>query len=92
MALLGRWALRPQAYPLRLTPMRLVDIVASLNALKGLGCWERIAKVSGVDYSTIARIARGEIPNPGVVTCERISAAVAEVKSEPSKGRGEYVV
>jgi transcriptional regulator with XRE-family HTH domain len=71
--------------------MRLVDIVASLNALKGSGAWKHIAQVSGVDYSTLVRIARGEIPNPGVITCERIAAAVAQVKTEPPKGRVEYV-
>jgi transcriptional regulator with XRE-family HTH domain len=71
--------------------MRLVDIVAGLNSLKGQGLWARVAKVSGVDYSTLSRIVRGDIPNPGVVTCERIEAAIAQVKAEPAKGGSEYV-
>jgi hypothetical protein len=72
--------------------MRLVDIVASLKALKGKGSWQRIAEISGVDYSTLSRIARGEIPNPGVITCERIDAAIQAIDSaEAPKGRNEYV-
>jgi hypothetical protein len=72
--------------------MRLVDIVANLNALKGSGALKRIAQISGVDYSTIVRIARGEIPNPGVITCERIAAAIQAIDSaEAPKGRNEYV-
>lgn len=57
--------------------MTLRDIVAELGRLKGQGAWSRIAKEANVDYFTVARIARGEFKNPGVLTCERIADAIA---------------
>jgi transcriptional regulator with XRE-family HTH domain len=56
--------------------MKLSQLVAELQKLKGSGGWKRIAQISGVDYDTVARIARGSFPNPGVVTCERIEDAL----------------
>ena len=56
--------------------MTLHQIVTELAHLKGLGAWSRIAKAAHVHYFTVARIARGEFKNPGVLTCERIAAAI----------------
>lgn len=56
--------------------MKLDDLVAELQKLKGSGAWSRVAKAAEVDYFTVARIARGEFENPGIRTCERIAAAL----------------
>jgi hypothetical protein len=66
--------------------MKLETIVAELKQLKGSGCWKRIATASGTDYTTIARIARGDMPNPGVLTCERIADAILAEKAGPPSG------
>jgi hypothetical protein len=57
--------------------MKLETIVAELNRLKHKRRWARIAQSSKTDYTTISRIARGVMPNPGVLTCERIADAIA---------------
>jgi hypothetical protein len=54
----------------------LTELQAALMALKGEGRWSRIAKGAGCTYDTLARIARGDIPNPGILTCERLFAAI----------------
>jgi transcriptional regulator with XRE-family HTH domain len=64
--------------------MRLSELVDELQQLKGSGGWKRIAQTSGVDYDTVARIARGKFPNPGVMTCERIAEAMERLRSEPA--------
>lgn len=63
--------------------MKLSELVVQLQKLKGTGAWGRIAQLSGVDYDTVARIARGSFENPGVVTCERIEEALTIVLREP---------
>lgn len=65
--------------------MRLHQLVSELQKLKGSGEWKRIAQASGVDYDTVARIARGNFPNPGVVTCERIEDALAQLHREQAQ-------
>lgn len=54
----------------------LSAIVTGLQAVKGQGRWEEIARACNVSYSLIARIAQGRIKSPGIVICERISAAL----------------
>ena len=60
--------------------MTLSEIVSVLRELKGSGAWRRVAVASQVDYFTVSRIARGNIANPGVLTCERIAGALAAEK------------
>ena len=36
------------------------------------GRWQSIAKDTGINYFTICRIARGNTPDPGVKTYERL--------------------
>lgn len=56
------------------------QLVAELRALKGSGAWQKVADAAGIHYFTVARIARGEMPNPGIKTCERIEAGLLVVK------------
>lgn len=65
--------------------MRLSQLVDELQKLKGSGAWNRIAEKSGVDYDTVARIARGSFVNPGAVTCERIEDALAALQSDSTQ-------
>lgn len=60
--------------------MRLSQLVDELQKFKGTGGWKQVAQASGVDYDTVARIARGSFPNPGVVTCERIEDALEALR------------
>lgn len=72
--------------------MRYSELIAALQHHKDSGDWERISKLAGLDYSTLARIARGVISNPGVLTCERIWAAIGQIErtqpahKEPAHG------
>jgi hypothetical protein len=69
--------------------MTLEAMVAELQRLKGSGCWKRIAERSGSDYTTVARIARGDLKNPGILTCEAIVAAMkAETEPQPAQAEG----
>jgi len=49
---------------------------AGLDGAKGR--WPRIAEDIGVDHSTIARIARGEIETPRIDTVEKIQGWLRE--------------
>lgn len=62
--------------------MKLSELVGELQKLKGSGDWGRIAQASGVDYDTVARIARSDFENPGVVTCERIEEALLALRGD----------
>lgn len=42
------------------------------------GTWPRIARETGVDYFTIARIARGETERPRIDTVEKLRGWLAE--------------
>jgi hypothetical protein len=67
--------------------MKHAEIVAALQELKRTGAWERIAKVVGVDYFTVSRIARQNIKDPGVHLCERLGPAIrAELDARPTAG------
>ncbi|WKB52996.1 hypothetical protein [Eleftheria terrae] len=68
--------------------MTLDQLISRLQAMKGSGGWRRLAKQSGVDYFTVARIARREIANPGMRTCERLMAALPPevAPSDPQAG------
>lgn len=63
--------------------MTHAETVAELQRLKGSGAWEDIAKLCGIDYFTVSRIARQDIKNPGVLTVEKIAAAIAKLKEPP---------
>lgn len=40
------------------------------------GQWREIADASDVAYDTVSKIARGVIPEPGVLKCERLEATL----------------
>ena len=63
--------------------MNIDDLISALQGLKGSGRWNRLAEVSGVNYFTIARIARGAIKSPGLLTAQRLAAAIPAVRAEP---------
>ena len=57
-----------------MTPKReslLTYVVRELDATRGT--WHEIAKDTGVPHGTIARIAQGRTPNPGVLTVEALA-------------------
>lgn len=47
-------------------------VLSQLQAAKGQ--WPKVATGSGVPKRTIEKIARGEIPNPGIHTVEKLAA------------------
>jgi hypothetical protein len=65
--------------------MKLDELIAHLGKLKGSGDWQRLAASSGVNYFTIARIYRGEIPNPGVRIVERLVDAIEKAAPAPTE-------
>jgi transcriptional regulator with XRE-family HTH domain len=57
--------------------MKIMDPLRQrLQACKGGTRWYEIAEVSGISYSTVARIARGFAPNPRALTVEALFAAL----------------
>jgi len=42
------------------------------------GRWPAIAEDTGVDYATVARIARGDTPHPRIDTVERLERWLAD--------------
>lgn len=56
--------------------MKYDDVLKALNAHKGDGTWLAVAKLAGVHYDTIARIARKDMKAPSVQSIERIAAAL----------------
>ncbi len=65
--------------------MTLLNLISALHSIKGTGGWKKLAQDSGVDYFTIARIARGEIKSPGVLTCEKLEAALPKSAAEETE-------
>lgn len=65
--------------------MKLDQVIASLQAVKGDGAWRVVAERAGIHYDTLARIARGAIEDPSAKTVERIAAALKTLKREPAK-------
>lgn len=53
------------------TPIQL-RVKTKLNARRG--DWPAISEQSGVSYSWIEKFANGRIPNPGVLTLEKIES------------------
>jgi transcriptional regulator with XRE-family HTH domain len=62
--------------------MTFQELIDWLAKNKGSGRWREVANHCGVDYSTIARIARGHITQPSVVLFERIVKGIRA--TEPS--------
>lgn len=52
------------------------ELVKKLAACRGAGRWDDIARVAGVSYFTLSRIATGRISNPGIKTCEALFDAL----------------
>ena len=46
------------------------------------GHWPMISRETGIDYFTIARIARGETQNPRIETVERIQEWLTQFEQE----------
>jgi hypothetical protein len=75
--------LRDDTHAYSIGVMTHAEMLKELQRLKGSGAWEDIAKLCGIDYFTVSRIARQDIKNPGVLTVEKIAAAMAKLKTEP---------
>lgn len=52
------------------------ELISNLGRLRGSGVWRQLADSSGINYDTIARIYRGDMPNPGIRTVERLVHAI----------------
>jgi transcriptional regulator with XRE-family HTH domain len=65
----------------------LSAIVSGLQAIKGDGLWEELARECRVSYTAISRIARGKMKSPGILACERISAALDQKRFKPRAER-----
>lgn len=67
--------------------MKLDQVIAELQALKGTGEWFEIAKATGIHYDTLARIARRKV-TPRVDNVEKIVEVIAAIharSAEPTK-------
>ena len=65
--------------------MKFADVLKALAACKGGRDWALVAEMSGMHYDTLARIARGDIGNPGVLAVEKIAAALEKIKATKAK-------
>lgn len=59
--------------------MNLDAVILALKEIKSTGAWKAVSQDSGVSYDTVARIARGFIPNPGARTVEAIAASLLKL-------------
>lgn len=64
--------------------MKFDELLLALQKRKGTGDWRELAKRAGVSYDTLVRIARGDIPSPGIRTVEALSNAL-EAPAEPEQ-------
>lgn len=62
--------------------MKFDEVLKELAACKGDGSWQVIANRAGIHYDTVARIARGDIPNPSVLAVEKLAAAIEQMAAE----------
>lgn len=69
----------------RLAGMKLEQVKAALQSLKGDGAWRSIAVRSEIHYDTVARIARGAIKNPSAQTVEKLGEAIAHLRRSVRK-------
>lgn len=67
--------------------MTLQELLAWLETHKGSGRWQEVATASGVEYNTIARIARGYMKTPSVVIVERIVAGIRATDKPARKAK-----
>ena len=58
------------------------ELLAWLDQHKGTDAWRRVAANAGVNYGTVARIARGKMENPSLPLAEKIVAGIRQVESE----------
>lgn len=65
--------------------MKLEQVKAALQSLKGDGAWRSIAGRSEIHYDTVARIARGAIKNPSAQTVEKLGEAIAHIRRSARK-------
>lgn len=54
--------------------MDLDSLIASAQRHKG--DWVALAAESGVSYSWLTKFAQGHIPNPGIATLAKLTAAI----------------
>ena len=65
--------------------MKFADVLKALAARKGGRDWALVAEMAGMHYDTLARIARGDIGNPGVLAVEKIAAALEKIEAAKAK-------
>jgi transcriptional regulator with XRE-family HTH domain len=55
-----------------------IQTVVKAELEKQRGDWQLIAKQSGVSYSWLGKFANDRIPNPGVVTLQKLLSTLEE--------------
>ena len=63
------------------------EVHAALNAQRGK--WPAVAKGSGISISWLSKYSRGEIPNPGYVTLQRLGDYLKKQKLLTSSKSGK---
>lgn len=67
--------------------MTLQQLRDWLESHKATGRWRQVSAASGVDYGTVARIARGDMGKPSVLIVERICDGIAATEDGPAAPR-----
>jgi transcriptional regulator with XRE-family HTH domain len=66
--------------------MTLQQLRDWLESHKATGRWRQVAQAGGVDYGTVARIARGHMENPSVVVVEKICDGIEKTTPTVTAG------
>lgn len=69
--------------------MEYQDLLRRLESIKRTGKWNDVAKLAGIPYDTVAKVARGFIKYPTVQTVEKIAKALEKlgIKAPPRQAR-----
>jgi len=62
----------------------LESVVSRLRKRKGQ--WREIGDLSNVPYDTVSKIARGVVPEPGVLKVERLDRTLTALDEAETKG------
>ena len=65
--------------------MRHDEVISALAEMKYTGGWQEICRLTKMRPDTLSRIARRDIPNPGVKSVEAIADAIRAMKWTKSR-------
>lgn len=60
------------------TPQQCIDW---LQSRKGGSTWKQVSQIGGVDYMTLAKLARSKKPRPSFDLIERVNRAIAAIEA-----------